>query len=237
MKKKYSLKHSSLIGILLLIIAFSCSEEKIITYNADNYLQFSQSIKDSSICSFLAYPDFSEIKHPLSVELVGIPENRDRLYKIKVVSELTNAPKQNYHVDSEFTFKAGLVKDTCWITLKKTPEISLKPVRLVVAIVDSDDLKAGQTEYIMNSISITNTISQPSWWTEKITAYYLGYYSDKKYRLFVKLTGKLDMDVNSDDELRYNTLLLKYYLMKEKENGRTVYEDNGKEMTVALITG
>ena len=79
--------------------------------------------------------------------------------------------------------------------------------------------------------------SKPQWWNSNVTRYFLGDYSDKKYRLFIAVTGKTEIDVANEEELRYYTLLLKYHLLAEKEAGRTVYEDDGKEMTVAYLPG
>lgn len=229
MKKTYFL------FIIPLFLIFSCSEDEIKVYKSGDYIQFSNSVVDSSTYSFLPYPDSSQLRFPLAVELIGMPSKADRKYKIGVVSKLTSAPKENYEIPSEFIFRAGMAKDTCWILLKKTPEISKKPVRLTVELVASEDFQIGQTEYATSIIYISNVIFKPDWWTKAVTRYYLGDYSDKKYQLFIEVTGK--MDVVDEEELRNNTLLLKYHLLKEKDAGRTVYEDDGTEMTVSLIMG
>lgn len=227
--------HILLTGLSILI--FSCSEDKIMTYNAEDYIQFSKIVSDSSTCSFLIDPSLSEIKFPVAVELVGMPKEVDRKYKLGILEKLTNAPQANYQLEESYTFRAGHIKDTCWLTIKKTPEIAVKPVRLVVKLVDSEDFKVGQTEYSASIINISNKASKPNWWNDLVTLYYLGEYSDKKYRLFISLTGRIDIDITNKIELRDNTLILKYYLQKEKDAGRTVFEEDGREMTVALITG
>ena len=71
MKKIYY----SLLGALL--IFHSCREEKIMTYNSFNFLQFTQPHTDSTIGSFLAYPDSEEIELALAVELTGIPLSKE----------------------------------------------------------------------------------------------------------------------------------------------------------------
>lgn len=207
------------------------------TYNGEDYIQFSKIVTDSSTCSFLVNPDASELKFPLQVEIVGIPPAMDKKYKLAVVEELTNAPQANYQINESYTFRAGMVVDTCWLTIKNTPEIAVKPVRLVVKLVDSQDFKVGQTEYSASIINISNKAFKPVWWNDLVTNFYLGEYSDKKYRLFISLTGSVDIDIANKTELTEKTLVLKYYLQKEKEAGRTVYEEDGREMTVTLITG
>lgn len=70
-----------------------------------------------------------------------------------------------------------------------------------------------------------------------MTGSYLGDYSDKKYTLFIQETGVADLDPNNADELRYYTIIFKNYLLREKDNNRTVREEDGTEMTVNLIGG
>jgi len=222
---------------ILFLVTISCTEEQIMTYRSGNFLQFSRIANDSSVFSFLEYPDLPQVRFPLPVELTGMPIGHDRIYKVSVVQELTNAPKANYQLEPEYIFRASLPKDTCWIVVKKTPEISVKPVRLVLELAESDDFKVGQREYSLAVISISNVVSKPAWWTKTVTDYYLGTYSDKKYLLFISVTGVVNFDSADAEKLMHYSLLLKYYLQKEKEEGRTVYEEDGRELTVSLIAG
>jgi hypothetical protein len=223
--------------MLALVTAAACKKDNILLYNGDSYIQFSKSYVDSSLFSFLALPDKDQALTPMPVELVGMPMNKDRTYKIAVVKELTSASAANYSVPDSFTLKAGHIIDTAWITVKKTPDIAVKPVRLVLQIASSNDLKAGQAEYAVSILYISNVIAKPDWWDQDVTDNYLGDYSDKKYKLFIQVTGLSDLNASDATQLQYYTILFKNYLLREKDAGRTVYEDNGTEMTVALIGG
>jgi hypothetical protein len=223
--------------VMALLTAAACKKDNIKLYSGASYIQFSKSYTDSSLFSFLALPDKDEAQTPMPVELVGRPENKDRTYKIEVVKELTSATEANYSVPATFTLKAGHIADTAWITVKKTPDLAVKPVRLVLKIAATDDLGIGQADYAISIIYLSNVIAKPDWWDEDVTDEYLGDYSDKKYKLFIQVTGMSDLDENDGNQLRYYTILFKNYLLREKDAGRTVYEDNGTEMTVALIGG
>jgi len=150
---------------------------------------------------------------------------------------LASASDANYSLPASFTLKAGHLTDTAWITVKKTPDLAVKPVRLVLKITASDDLKVGQSDYALSILYISNIIAKPDWWDQNMTDNFLGDYSDKKYKLFIQVTGVSDLDPNDDSQERYYTILFKDYLLREKDAGRTVYEDNGTEMTVAFIGG
>ncbi|MES1250309.1 MAG: DUF4843 domain-containing protein, partial [Chitinophaga rupis] len=217
--------------------AAACKKDNIKLYKGDSYIQFSKNYVDSSLFSFLALPDKDQALTPMPVELVGNPVDKDRTYKIQVVKELTTASAANYSIPDSFTLKAGHIIDTAWITVKKTPDIAVKPVRLVLQIASSNDLKTGQSDYAVSILYISNVIAKPDWWDEDVIDSYLGDYSDKKYKLFIQVTGLSDLDPNNPGQLEYYTILFKNYLLREKDAGRTVYEDNGTEMTVALIGG
>ncbi|WEK35036.1 MAG: DUF4843 domain-containing protein [Candidatus Pseudobacter hemicellulosilyticus] len=231
-------KASSYLFILMvLVIAQSCKKDTIMLYEGDTYLQFSRNVEDSSTFSFLALPDDDQAQTPISVELVGKPADHDRSYKISVMTELSTAPASNYVLPDKFVFRAGKVIDTAWLTLNKTPEIAVAPVKLVLRLEATDDFKVGQTNYAFAILYISNVIARPDWWNGTVEGRFLGGYSDKKYELFIQVAGRSEINGANLDEVRYYTMMLKNYLLQEKDAGRTVYEDNGEEMTVALIGG
>lgn len=241
MKKRYFYirrRHLLLPVVLtMLFIAGACKKSSILTYNAGSYIQFSHIYTDSSLFSFLAIPDKDTASVALPVQLVGNPANRDRVYKMSVVSALSTATDSNYFLPASFTLKAGQVTDTARIIVRKSAVISVHPVKLVLRLDSTSDLNVGQTEYSVSILYISNILSKPDWWNDYVAGYFLGDYSDKKYKLFIQVTGVADLDPDDDAQLRYYTIEFKNYLLKEKDAGRTVYEDDGSEMTVAMIGG
>lgn len=230
------------IGFYILIsifsaTVFSCKKQGFGLYESGNYVQFVKHLNDSTMTSFLSLPNDNQILFPIAVELIGKPENKNRSFKILVIDSLTSAPAANYSIPGSFSLGANKVVDTAWITIKKTPGIALSPVKLVLKLAPSEELMVGQTEYSAAIIKISNMISQPQWWNSTVTGRYLGDYSDKKYRLFIQVTGV--SEVNSADAaiIRAYAIEFKTYLLKEKEEGRTVYEENGTEMKVTHIGG
>jgi hypothetical protein len=106
-----------------------------------------------------------------------------------------------------------------------------------VKIQETADFRIGQTDHAVIIMYVSNVVARPDWWDDNLEGRFLGTYSDKKLLLFIQVTGVSTLDPNNEFELRYYTLIFKNYLLKEKDAGRTVYEDNGAEMTVALIGG
>ena len=226
-----------LIMIGAICLLYSCSENKIPTYydsTSERFIYFAKSEADSSEISFFSYPGRSEILLPVIVQSTGISD-KNEAYEIVVRNEFTTAPAETFNIPNELVIKAGEVRDTCLITLKYTPLLDTEKIRLVINVANNENFSVGRTEYRAAVIWFHNIISQPQWWTGSVTSYYLGTYSDKKYRLFLEVVG-VDMTGATDSELRHYALIFKSYLNAQKAAGNTIEEENGTEMTVA-VTG
>ena len=58
--------------IFLVLVFFSCSEEKIMRYNApENYIRFTSTYRDSVRVSFVNYPTENSFEVKLPVEIAG----------------------------------------------------------------------------------------------------------------------------------------------------------------------
>ncbi len=94
---------------------------------------------------------------------------------------------------------------------------------------------AGPFEFRFANIIFSDMVSKPSWWDDDVTDFYLGEYSEKKFKLFMEVTKVGDLSDSNESEIRSYAIIFKYYLIKEKEEGRTVYEEDGSEMNVSVI--
>ena len=92
----------------------------------------------------------------------------------------------------------------------------------------------GSNGYCGAIVRITNMITKPEWWTSTVTSYFLGTYSDAKYRKFIEVTGVADFDSSNPGLLREYTNTFKRHLIKMKEAGTPVLEDDGSEMSVKM---
>ena len=147
-----------LLGFILVLGA--CSKDDIKTYRGDNYLQFVKVVTDSSVCSFLAYPNDNELEFPVEVEVIGLPSDREQEYKISVDQAKSTATTANYRLPDKFTMKPGKVRDTCKITFVKTAEISTVALRLTLKLESTTDFLLGQTECRSAIIYVSNVAGQ-----------------------------------------------------------------------------
>lgn len=213
-----------------------CQKTELTVYGTDNYIQFSNLVKDSVTFPFLFYPGEDEVLFPVPVELAGQSLSANMAYKL-VVDEKYSTAIAGFHFDlpDNIVFHAGKYKDTCLIKLIRTPDLKTTEVKLVLRLEGNENFKLGQQDYSMMIIRINDRLVKPEWWNNRVTTYYLGNYSDLKYELFIQETGVADFTGKSESELRTYALKFKYYLQKEKQAGRVVKEKDGKEMEVKVL--
>jgi hypothetical protein bacD2_19332 len=223
--------------ILGMLYLFSgCEREHIMTYGNDAYIQFTGKMADSLEFSFTFYPNRDTIDYGLGVKLVGLPEDREREYKVVVVDDYTTAASGNYILPERCVL--GKNEEQCELVVKlvKTPDLQTTPVRLTVRLEPTRDFMLGETSHIARIIWINDKISKPDWWNSVIVNSYLGTYSDEKYRLFIEITGVGYLNPEDAVDCRFNALLLKKHLNEKEANDETVYEKDGHtKMTVTVI--
>ena len=93
----------------------------------------------------------------------------------------------------------------------------------------------GQYEYTQNIIRFSDIIAPPEWWSQEIVDSYLGVYTEKKFRLFMKVTGVGDLSDLSSDDIWYLSRSFKYYLLEMEEAGTPVVDEDGNNMSVPVI--
>lgn len=226
-----------ILGLALMAGIFTaCSEDKLDFYSGDNCLQFENPMVDSINVSFLLYPGETSHKIGLPLYLIGRPSDVDREFTCKVyASGVDDAPKDAYTLPEKFVFRANATTDTLWITCNLTEEMSSKSFRLVLMLEESENFKLGSNGYNGAIIRISNIIAKPEWWNDNpVTKYFLGNYSDAKYRKFIEVTGVADFDSSDVGLVREYTNTFKRYLQKMKSEGTPVLEDDGSEMTVNM---
>lgn len=225
-----------ILGILYLFSA--CEREHIMTYNSDAYVQFTKSVTDSSEFSFTFYPNKDTVEYGVRVKLVGLPVDREREYKVVVVDDYTTAAPGNYVLPERCVFEKNEVQSVIALKFIKTKNLQTTPVRLALRLEANENFKVGETAYSACIIWMNDKISRPAWWNSTIQNSYLGDYSDKKYRLFIEVTGQGVLDSTDPVACRYHSLIFRNYLKDQEEMGNIVYEDDGyTKMTVSVIGG
>lgn len=208
----------------------SCSKEEIKTYNdltPDRYLQFSTKSED---VSFFRFPGETEIQYPVIVKSSGFG-NVDMPYSISVVADSTTAGSADYTMPSTFTFLKGNVVDTFYVSLKYSDKLDASKLRLTLKIEENENFKAGESAYLMYDLWFHNNLVKPDWWTSTVTSYYLGTFTELKYKYFLQVT-KVDLAGASNSVIRHYALIFKAWLEEQAAAGNTIKEADGTPMTV-----
>lgn len=217
------------LGILIVFMP-GCRKSDIMTYSSGQYLQFEISVVDTTEFSFLFHPGVQSYDFPVPIEVSGAPLHSDTRYNIVVDTKYSTAVEGTHFTlppASEMVFRAGHVRDTCYLTLLRKSEMQTTTMLIVLRIESNENFITGQRDYLVNAFKVSDKIARPAWWNSRVVSYYLGEYSDKKYQLFMDVTGKGDLTGWNDSRIRAITMDFTNYLRSEKSQGREVFEADG----------
>lgn len=212
-----------------------CQEDEALLFQDVARVQFTSGVEDYPY-SFVWLDKSQEsaiIKLPILV--TGGPVDVERTVKVTQVEEFdvtyeydnkgyvvdsTVTPKPNPAVagvhyvpfnDSEaqalLKVKAGVVKDSLAIILKRDASLTTEKVRLRLRLEASDDLELGESKYLERTIVFSDMLEQPSgwyyknWYTYSIAYSYLGNYSVPKHELMIRVLQRWqNSESRVDDE-------------------------------------
>ena len=201
------MKNRIFIILVCVFVWMGCDEREIPEYNTGKYyIEFENETIDSTIFTFIYYPNNEYYDLPIPVKIAGEAADKDLTYKVSVDGELSTVESKHYTLPETMVFRKGLYHDTCYVRLNKTADLSNGAVRLV---------------------------ARPAWWDSNVEQYYLGTYSQKKFVLFLRVTGA-DLTDASDSEKRAYALDFKQYLIDHRGEPETIDED-GQRMTVPVL--
>lgn len=228
---------------LLYIISFfslltSCSETEIERYSGKNYIYFEKSSKDSTVFSFAYDPNLSEGDISLKMKIISRLENTDRTYAVKFLADESTAKEGKDFIWQNNTTIVKANDSISYLNIKaiKTPELKGKTVKAVFEIVPTDDFIPGIEDNRKANVIISNKLTKPIWWNGWHDTSGLGLYSDKKYQLFIEVTGQHDLTLTEDggsmdfSDMYGYVVMFKYWLLDNPQK-----EEDGSDMFVPII--
>lgn len=226
------MKYAKMLLAAALIVA-ACAKENIPTYkevSGERYIYFAKAEQDSSDVSFYSYPGQKVIEYPIVVKSTGYSTS-EGTFSVNVLKEYTTAGDGDYSLAEKFTFRPESQVDTFYVKLNYSSKLDNEKVRIVLELEETPDFKLGMTDSMVAIIWFHNNLVKPSWWSSSVSAYYLGPYSDAKYKLFLEVV-KVDLDGADNSLIRHYTLVFKKYLEDRKAAGNPALEEDGTEITV-----
>ena len=184
------MKNRIFVILAFVFVWMGCDEREIPVYDTGKfYIEFENETVDSTIFTFIYYPHNEYYDLPVAMKIAGETAKRDLTYKISVDEELSTVEDKHYSLPETTVFSKGVYHDTCYVRLNKTADLSNRAVRLVLRLEATSDMEVGKLDNAVAIIQISNTVARPSWWDSNIEQYYLGAYSQKKFVLFLEVTG------------------------------------------------
>lgn len=224
-----------LIGTLMTLMG--CTKDGIDEFPDERYVQFTTNLADTVSVSFFFYPNQDQIQYPVPMQLIGRVSEQDLTFQIAVDEAATTAQGQHYALPEQFVFRAGLMADTIYLTVNKTPEMDTETFQLALQIVPTDETLPGQSTFTRKILRLNNMTSRPTWWDSNMESQLLGAYTDRKFQLFIEVTGVNDLSIYDSSEQRDFMLQFKYYLIEKRDADEAILEEDGTDMlsTVRII--
>jgi hypothetical protein len=220
--------------ISLLFLPFAgCETEEVPLYDASNYISFTTRQQDTVILSFFLLGNLSEYDYPVVVRYTGIPVTTPRPFIASVVSEATTMPGDKISFPPALLFQPMQMLDTFHVKLTNFDGLQATSKTITIALQENDHFLLGDKNYRVLHVVVNDNVARPDWWNSRVENYFLGSYSDKKFRKLMEVV-RPDLSDTSESWIRAWALEFKIYLSRMTEENTPVTEDDGSLMSVPV---
>ncbi len=187
-----TMKKLKYIGLLFLTMAvtFSCEKEEIMSFQADDAVNF----QDESITySFLTNPEEEYIQE-IEVRIMGVAKDYDRYFEVEIIDdELTTAQADQFEIIGGVV-KANEYTGTLSIKVYNSSELADEEISLHLRLSDSQDFKKGNIESSEFLLTWTDKVVVPNWrW---YSYFFTRVPSTEAYRAVVASTGLVQFEIS-----------------------------------------
>lgn len=194
------------VAVVMTTIFTACSEDINLPYTDNEKVYFEYEYqdpawtsthlvrRDSVVAAMGKLPSgVTQYEVKVPVKVLGAQLLQDKTYRVEVVDEGTVIKGKTTAVEGvhylplpeSHTFHAGTWTDTLRFTVLRsalsTSYVNRENRTLVLRISDAGELKPGLRDGWEMLVSLSNYISEPSWWT----VWGLGFYHPEKYKILL----------------------------------------------------
>lgn len=244
---------NTILFILTIFMMPACQKDSIMTYDTSDhiYFDFRRDVKpaqnqpgypvDSLVYTF-AYTDASvkETIIPIPVTVMGKPASEDRNYQL-IVDAGASAQQGKHYEMSATVIHAGKLKDTLFLTLKRTADLQQSTVQMTLRLQPNQHFGTGVEKRLSLGdtipalafrISVTDELSQGPAWSQY--AVFFGTFSKKKVLLMHDIVD-LPLDFwasatfssEAKSSATYYAAAMSRYLKEAALAGNTIYDEDG----------
>ena len=226
------------ITLFFMGVMAGCSSDDFNGYQADSFIHFNKSMKDSTTFSFAYDEALKEGDVDIKLNIISGLQGRDRQFAVRFLpNESTAQEGRDFTVNTEqLVVKANDSIGVLKVHVMKDESLKGKSVHAVFEIVENEEFKPGVMQNRKAKLVITDKLTQPEWWDTWHIKDGLGVYSEKKFRLFIQVTGQKDLTLKEDGgemeyyDMRVYVTQFKYWLIEHPQ-----VEENGEQMNVPII--
>lgn len=244
-------------------LMYACKEDKLLMYSdeeAGNNIYFVEKYERRLADSLIQIITFGRAEDgkkdsllKLPVAITGSAINQDRLIRVKPSDTSTMKEGVHFKFKTPPMIRANRTIDTLYVQLFRTADIYDKTVYVNLELQPNEYFKTNiltktnlnvKQNIVNYSFSLSDQFPIPYLWTtfsgKNTVIGFFGPYSQRKVELFFEvLDADREFFYNPDVPLSIAKLIsyssyMKYWLNKEKSEGRTQYDENGKEITMGL---
>ncbi len=230
----------------------SCDEEGLLgNDNTVSYLTFAKDMtQDTTTVSFQMYNEGVDAVIPIEVHISGKVQTEDLPFTVSIDEGRTTLDRSLYELPEVCTVRGGQFVDTLYVTLKNDPSLKTQTKILALKFDEREGVRTGDRHYARALIAVTDRLFKPDWWSgndagtldypgNSVDWYYLGEYSETKYRMFLDELKKdgVTFDGSNRQVLRKYALRLKNTLLDMnagKPESEWVKDENGVVITLPV---
>lgn len=223
----------TLIAAAAALLQTGCEKSEILapTHQRYIYMSYPENGDGTYHFSFIS-TDKPTVRLAVPIRFAGRPLDEDLAYAVSAGYDAD--PEAALIPDTEYTlsepvFHKGRFADTLFVTVHKTARMDTRTLSLRIVLESNANFLATQTGALEAELRVTAQIARPDWWTQEVVDFYLGTYSDLKFKLFSQEIFLGDYGALDDSTKRYYALLFKYWLEEHPQQ-----EEDGSKMKVAI---
>ena len=230
----------------------ACQEEGIIVNGNDvSYVGFKKDMTTdtTAVCfRFYALEEGADVKVaevPIEVTVCGKVQHKDLEFTVSIDETLSTLPQSQCVLPERCVIKSGQLMDTIYVKLKSSPDLKDATKLLVLKVNAGGEVAEGIAIHSRAIVAATDRLFKPDWWSlldmydgteSSVDWYYLGTYSEEKYKMFLEELQKDNVVFDGKDRqvLRKYSLRLKYRLQELSDAGSPARDENGALITVPI---